>query len=603
MEARALIGIILCFLVLFLYFNYVMPRPARKPAPSPQQESKQERVTEAVQRQIEVIAPAPAPEPVAFEPRSGKVVTRMHEIGWSNLHGALTKVRLTEVEGDRYKYPDESRKDPLILLESPDENAEVLLLTDPATGKDISQSGYEVTEEKDEKSGDTVTFKTVLSTDVSVTKKFTFSRDSYHLTFEVQFYNHSKAVMPVGYELLVSNGILFEVERVAGGAVIAQGPAGSISLTEIPPQQAVKKGKIEYTGGAAWAGLANRYFACILCPSDSATRGAIDLVRVLPAITPQSGHQEETDFFTVQTSADDGKPPQLKMLNVAVSFRSKPVELQPGKSVTHSYLLYIGPKDARVLENYRDYGLSKLVNYGWFGFLSKLFLWILHGIYLIIPNYGAAIIILTLMVRGGLHPVSRKQQASFMKHQQVMAKLQPELARLKEKYKSNKQKLYVESSKLYKQQGISALPAGGCLLLLLQLPVFMGLYWALSLSIEMRQAPFVWWMQDLSQPDGAHLPRLGFKIPLLGTDMLNILPIFMIAVMLIQNLLQPKPADPQQAQSQKISMYFMVFFFAFIFYSVPSGLVLYFLTSSIIGVLESYIIRKSLAPAQVAVTK
>jgi YidC/Oxa1 family membrane protein insertase len=605
MEVRSLLAVILCFLVLLLYFNYFSPRPAKEPAPSPPEEVKtqQEKVAEAVVSRAEEIAPAP-PQPVTFEPRSDKIVTPMHEIAWSNLHGALTKARLTEREGDRYKYPDEGRKNPLILLQSPSEDADILLLADPVTGEDISQSGYEVAEQRDTESGDTITFKTVLPTNVSVTKRFLFRKNTYHLVLEVEFYNHSTAAVPVGYELLVSSGIALEIERAAGGAVIAQGSAGSIDLTEIPPQQIVKKGKIEYTGGAAWAGLTNRYFACVLCPSDSTTRGAIDLVRILPAVAPTALAQKEaTDFFTTQTSDDDGKPLELKMLNVRVSFRSKIVELQPGQSITHSYLLYIGPKDARVLESYKDYGLAKLVDYGTFASLSKLFLWILRGIFLLIPNYGVAIIILTLIVRGGLHPVSRKQQASFMKHQQVMAKLQPELAKLKEKYKKNKQKLYIESSKLYKQHGIRALPAGGCLLMLLQIPVFIGLYWALSLSIELRQARFVWWMQDLSQPDGAHLPRLGFEIPILGTNMLNILPIIMIAVMVIQNLMQTKPADPQQAHSQKISMYFMVIFFAFIFYSVPSGLVLYFLTSSAIGVLETYIIRKSLASAQVAISK
>jgi YidC/Oxa1 family membrane protein insertase len=603
MEIRALIGVILCFLVLLFYFNYIMPSPVRRPAPSSQEvvEPKQEEA--AVSPRVEGIAPAPVEVP-AFEPRSGKVVTPLHEIAWSNLHGSLTRVVLTEREGDRYKYRDEGRKNPLILLQSEGDCADILLLADPVTGKDISQTGYEVVEEEGKESARTLTFRTVLPTNVSVTKRFLFQRDSYHLTFEVEFSNHSSATVPVGYGLLVSRGIVHEIERAAGGGVIGQGSASSIDLTEIPPQQIVKKGKIEYTGAVAWAGMVDRYFACVLCPRDSVTRGAIDTVRIVPAALPTlSGEKGQTEFFTVQTCAEDGKPLELKMLNVSVSFKSKVMELAPGKSITHSYLLYTGPKDARILEGYTEFGLSKLVNYGMFGFLSKLFLWIVRGIYFLIPNYGVAIIILTLIVRGGLHPVSRKQQTSFMKHQQVMAKLQPELARLKEKYKNNKQKFYVESSKLYKQHGASVFPAGGCLLLLLQLPVFWGLYWALSLSIEMRQAPFFWWMQDLSQPDGAHLPRLGFQIPIIGTNMLNILPIFMVAVMAIQNIIQPKPADPQQAQSQKISMYFMLFFLVFIFYSMPSGLVLYFLTSSVIGLFESYIIRRSLAAPQVAASK
>jgi YidC/Oxa1 family membrane protein insertase len=599
MEIRALIGVILCFLVLLLFFNYFSPAPVRQPAPpaevvAPKQEEPSQTPT------VQKIEPAPPTIPQVV-PRSGKVVTPLHEIGWNSLHGSLAKVVLTERKGDKYKYPDEGRKNPLTLLQSEGELDDILLLIDPATGKDISQSGYMAVEEKGKES-EAVTFKSVLPTNVSVTKKFLFQRNSYHLIFEVEFSNLSNATVPVGYELLLSRGIVLEVEQVSGGAVVAQGSAPSIDLSEISPREIRRKEKIEYTGTVAWAGIVNRYFACVLCPGDPATRSAINTVRILPALTAAPNQKENADFFSIQTSKEDGTPAELKMLNVSVSFKSKVVELPPGKSITHSYLLYLGPKDARILDRYADHGLSKLVNYGWFEFLSKLFLWILRGIYFLIPNYGIAIIVLTLIVRGGLHPISRKQQSSFMKHQQVMAKLQPQLAKLKEKYKNNKQKFYVESSKLYKEHGASVFPAGGCLLLLLQFPVFIGLYWALSLSIELRQAPFFWWIQDLSRPDGAHLPRLGFSIPLLGTDMLNILPIFMVAVMVIQNIMQPKAADPQQAQSQKISMYFMAFFLSFIFYSLPSGLVLYFLISSAIGVLESYIIRRSLQAMQPATT-
>ncbi len=276
-----------------------------------------------------------------------------------------------------------------------------------------------------------------------------------------------------------------------------------------------------------------------------------------------------------------------------VSLVSKEIPLAPGEEKIHRYLFFVGPKQEDVLEKYKSLGLDRLLDYGWFGFLSKLFMWILRGIHHIIPNWGVAVIILTFIVRGCLHPVSRKSQMSMQKYQMGMQKLKPKLDKIKAKHKNNRQKVTQETLKLTKEEGISMFPAGGCLLMLLQIPVFIGLYWALSLSIELRQASFVFWIDDLSQPDAAF--ALPSNIPLLGTPFINILPILMMASMVFQQLTQPKAADPQQAQQQKMTMFIMVIVLGFIFYSMPSGLVLYFLTSNAVGIVETRHIKRKLA--------
>ncbi|MFH1423248.1 MAG: YidC/Oxa1 family insertase periplasmic-domain containing protein, partial [Planctomycetota bacterium] len=470
--------------------------------------------------------------------------------------------------------------------------------TNPDTGKEISPAGYEVVESKEEnKDSNVITFRTILSDNISLIKRFTFHPDAYHLNFEIEFENHSDSPAPIAYELSLPGGISLEKGSNIGGAVVAHHYGKSVDLTEVAIKDIIKKKKLEYTAGIAWCGLVNRYFACVLCPNDDYTRNNIDSAKIVPTVDPDKiSRNDDPQFFKVPVEQEE-KSEGIEMLNAAVSIKSKQIELQPGEKVTHSYFFYVGPKDIKVLDNYKDFGLTELMNYGRFGFLSKFFLWILHNIYSLLPNYGVAIIILTLLVRGALHPISKKQQMSLLKHQRALSKLQPELTKLKEKYKNNKQKLYLEQSKLHKEHGISMLP-GGCLLLLLQIPVFIGLYSALNVSIELRHAPFFLWMKDLSQPDGISLPRLGFSLPIIG-NVINILPLIMIVIMFIQSMFQPKPTDPQQAQSQKITMIFMYIFFGVIFYSVPSGLVLYFLTSSLIGLLESYVIRNSFPAAEV----
>jgi len=212
----------------------------------------------------------------------------------------------------------------------------------------------------------------------------------------------------------------------------------------------------------------------------------------------------------------------------------------------------------------------------WYDALSGIMSWILRASYFVIPNYGIAIVILTLIVRMALHPLSKKSQTSMAK----MQKLQPKVKELREKFKTDKQRQQQEMMKLYKEYGVN--PLGGCLPMLLQLPIFIGLYNMLRNSIELRHACFVpWWVEDLSQPDAFF-------------GVVNVLPIFSVAIMFIQQRMQPKSGDPQQQQTQKIMGYMMPAFLGWIFYGMPSGLNLYFVVSMLVGVLEQRHIRKQL---------
>ena len=291
-----------------------------------------------------------------------------------------------------------------------------------------------------------------------------------------------------------------------------------------------------------------------------------------------------------------------------VSFRMKSEELvlapygQSGDVFRQEITVFMGPKQRDIMA---DYGLSKTIVYGWFWFVSIPLLWILHFFHdYLVFNYGVAIIMLTILVRLCLFPLSRKQVASSLR----MQKLQPELTKLKEKYKDNPQEMMVAQQALFKKHGVN--PLSGCLPIFIQMPIFIGLYKALSLDVNLYGAPLfsrsVRWCSNLAAPDMAlnwsefwksigwpsfNMSGGGFLSFLSLGPYLNILPIITIALFLLQQkLLVPPPVgDDLQAQQQRAMrrmMNFMMIFMGFMFFKVPSGLCVYFIVSSLWGLLE-----------------
>ena len=586
---RTIIVIIISMLAILVYFQFFGPKPKPQPAPPPghqapqpqpgtppqPQEPREPRETPAVQaprEQPQLPEEPPVPE------KSGAIRTAALEFEWKNQSAAFAGITLTAKKDGSYAYPDHTRENPLRLLFSEDGEDLTLRLCRPDSMEDIASGNWEVVKEEPS----ILSMKARTREGVTITKQFSFTEDSYHLLFELRLRNDTTAGIISSYRVLVTSGILEETgRRTPGGSVVAQRVGESLQVKRSAPSKLTdEKPVIEYTAGGVWAGLENMYFAAVLAPEDKLTTAAVGSIIVERAFEAPEG-----------TPVSDPDRPQL--LNMRVIMASKDVSLEPGEEQVHRYVFFVGPKQDDILSQYQSLGFDRLIDYGKFGFLSKLFLWILRGIYYVIPNWGVAVIILTLIVRACLHPVSRKSQMSMQRYQQSMLKLKPKLDQLKEKHKNKREKLTKETMKLYKEEGVSMFPAGGCLLMLLQIPVFIGLYWALSLSIELRQASFVFWINDLSQPDAAF--SLAGNIPLLGTPNINILPIFMLAAMVFQQLTQPRAADPQQAQQQKMTMYIMMFVIGFIFYNMPSGLVLYFLTSTLVGIGETRLIKRKLA--------
>jgi YidC/Oxa1 family membrane protein insertase len=237
--------------------------------------------------------------------------------------------------------------------------------------------------------------------------------------------------------------------------------------------------------------------------------------------------------------------------------------------------MYAGPKDYNTLEATGDFQLERAIDLGFFSFLALPLLWLLHYLYLIVHNYGLAIIALTLLIKSALLPLS---QASF-KSMKAMQEIQPEMKALRERVKDPNQ-LNQEIMALYKRRGVN--PMGGCLPIVIQIPVFFGLYQALLNAIELRHSPFALWITDLSAPE--KLEMFGIGIP--------VMVLLMSASMIIQQWTTPNPsADPTQ---QKVMMFMpIVFAGMFIIFPMPAGLVLYWLVNNVISITQQLYLRKT----------
>jgi YidC/Oxa1 family membrane protein insertase len=243
--------------------------------------------------------------------------------------------------------------------------------------------------------------------------------------------------------------------------------------------------------------------------------------------------------------------------------------LKPGEQIGHSYRIYLGPQDLKTISSIKS-DWSTIVYYGTFDFIAQLLLQLLGLFYSLVHNWGWAIIILSLVVYFLLFPLSLKQMRS-MKEMQA---LQPKIEALRKELKDNPQRLNKEIMELYKEHKVN--PLGGCLPLLLQMPIFFALYQALIRSVSLRGAHFLW-IKDLSSPD--QFFTLKFALPVLGNQ-INILPILMAIGMFVQQKISTVKATGEAAQQQKIMSIIMPVMFGVIFYHMPSGLVLYWFVNS-----------------------
>lgn len=365
-----------------------------------------------------------------------------------------------------------------------------------------------------------------------------------------------------------------------------------------------------------WYAVSNKYFTCLVFPKpmDDKSGYATYLDRVVA--TPRiPGDEDHGDLTTEEVLAPTDK-------------------IGPGKSVRMALDVYCGSKADKTLDSMptavaRHYILSTSPDRRacTFESISVIMRWLLNKLYLLVHNYGVAIIILVVLVRLILHPITRKGQLNMMKMQKNQARLKPKLDALQKQFKNDKQRLGEETMKLYREEGINpASTLSGCLPMALQTPIWIALYTTLNTSIALRHEPFFGYIRDLSAPDVLIHFNWSFKIPLIGAMMgpitsLNLLPIIMAIVMVAQMKVSQKiakdkkaedaaekaktedgkPESPQDmmAQQQKL-MIFIMPLFGLMFYNMPSGLCLYILSNSVLGMVELYFIRKKLKDDEAA---
>ncbi len=241
-----------------------------------------------------------------------------------------------------------------------------------------------------------------------------------------------------------------------------------------------------------------------------------------------------------------------------------------GASTTSKATLWVGPQDQNTLASIAP-GLDLVVDYGWLTAIAKPLYWLLEFLHKIVGNWGWSIILLTIIVKGAFYPLSATSYKSMARMKEVT----PRMQKIREQYANDKQKMNLAMMELYKNEKIN--PLGGCLPILVQIPVFIALYWVLLASVEMRNSPWMLWVHDLATPD----PWF-------------ILPVVMVVTMIVQYKLNPTPPDPVQAKMMAV----MPYIFGAMFFFFPAGLVLYWLVNNCLSILQQWYINKNIAKAK-----
>jgi len=361
-----------------------------------------------------------------------------------------------------------------------------------------------------------------------IVKKFIIPKDGYTIDLEIQTQNLSSSPLLLNPQLILG--------RLDISAKNTQSRFQDVFLSGKEKAIHISAGKDYSTNDVKFVGLRDQYFCAILEPVNVISSAYIKKV------SPQ---ESEVGIF------------------------GNELTLNPGGQIGHLYHIYLGPQDLKTINNIKP-EWSGIIYYGTFDFIAQLLLQLLGFFYSLVHNWGWAIIILSLSVYLLLFPLSLKQMRS-MKEMQT---LQPKIEALRKEFKDNPQRLNKEIMELYKEHKVN--PLGGCLPLLLQMPIFFALYQALIRSVALRGAHFLW-IKDLSSPD--KLFTFKDSIPILGNQV-NILPILMAIGMFVQQKISMVKATGEAAQQQKMMSIIMPIMFGVIFYQMPSGLVLYWFVNS-----------------------
>jgi len=378
---------------------------------------------------------------------------------------------------------------------------------------------------------------------LEVERNYSFSKDSYLMNLVIRVKNVSSGVLQ-GAAALHQTGTPFR-EATSANRFLFTGPAyyAAESLEEVDSDD-FEKGPQTITAPMDWTAYEGTYF--------------------MNAILPKADSMQS---LTMQSAGED---------IVKMTVNGNLDTLQPGEEKIYSYQLYFGPKKLDILKSVGS-NLNKAINFGWFDVIAQPTLYLLNFFYGIFKNYGIAIILVTVIFKAVFWPITQKG----LKSMKNMQKLQPKMVKLKEKYKGDPAKMNQEVMNLYKTYKVN--PLGGCLPMVLQIPVFFALYKVLLMCVELRHAPFMLWITDLSAPDRLFI---GVDIPYVGG--IPVLTLLMGGSMFLQQKMTPTTADPTQA---KIMMFLPVVF-TFMFVNFASGLVLYWFVNNLLAIFQQQMINR-----------
>ena len=394
-----------------------------------------------------------------------------------------------------------------------------------------------------------VVFQTIFN-GYKVQKKYIFYPNTYNIDVEISFANPENYISRNQYYLSWFGGLSTTEKNIKDDLTHFNGYAllGDELLTSSAKNEQEKVSN--QRGQTYWSAVTTKYFISAIIPE-----------------TPGVG-------ASVGAKQVDGRP----VFNI---------QLNQSTSSSNRFTLYVGPLDYKTIRSF-DNGLEKTMSLGWAIFrpLGRLVTWSLTKLHALIPNYGLVVIIFAVLVKILLNPLTKQ---SFVSNKKMQA-IQPEIQKLKEKYKNDQQKASRAQMELFKERGVN--PMGGCLPLLLQMPILISFFTVFRSTIEFRGAPFVLWINDLSAPD---------TLFSLGGFPINVLPVLMGLTMFLQ---QKMMATPGAGGQQKSMLYFMNVFFLFLFYSFPSGLNLYYSVFNILSIVQQkYFIPDVVPPKAVSEKK
>ncbi|MBE9569422.1 MAG: membrane protein insertase YidC [Proteobacteria bacterium] len=553
MEKRTILAFALSFLVLILWsflFNPSKDQVSKKgETPETVAQKTVSQSPETATAPHAAISKAPEKTKIKLAPETDEkeivVDTPLYRAVFTNAGPTIKSFKLKE-----YRESVEPDSPLIELINLQQDKADFLIISfDGASASQLDKTIYQVEHQKirleSDSSPKNLVFHSSTSGGISISQTYRFYPDQYRIDLHIDVINQSGEI--------VTGAFVADIKALPPeGKQSYYSYVGIVLLLDDKLEEVKIKKESEpkdLAGRIGWMAYEDDFFISAVIPDEPSK--ASFKGRLLP-----SGILEGTHM-----------PPSIS--------------LHPSERVSSSYTLYLGPRELGILKQLGK-NLERAISFGWTDIIAKPLLYLLRFFNQYINNYGVSIILLTILIKILFWPLTHKSYKSMKE----MQKLQPRMAKIREKYKNNKAQLNKEMMGLYKTYKVN--PMGGCLPMIIQLPVFFALFRILGSAIELRQAPFMLWIKDLSAPD--RLFNFPFSIPFMEPPYgIPVLTLLMGASMFLQQKMTPTPGDPMQA---KIMM-FLPLIFTFMFINFPSGLVLYWFVNNILSIGQQYRIHRS----------